>query len=251
MKKRTSKLTIGIILTLSSLFVVLIFIGTIFVFKHAYQEILLEDSINEINDLIDYDINNANIDRLLDTYVSSGEYLKVEKAVKEYFSDLLFYCRRVDDLGNDLDLIMVLSLDNFYVDMPNFNDSLNILEEKKIEITEAFENVSKLLDKTVINSYLDPSLSQFYVEYYNSLLSTDEELFENQNAINTDLNFISNVIDLYHDFFTFLKVNQDYWMVDREYIYFANTDLENEYNYYLNQMENISREDFDFTEDFI
>ena len=71
MKKRTSKLTIGIILTLSSLFVVLIFIGTIFVFKHAYQEILLEDSINEINDLIDYDINNANIDRLLDTYVSS------------------------------------------------------------------------------------------------------------------------------------------------------------------------------------
>lgn len=27
--------------------------------------------------------------------------------------------------------------------------------------------------------------------------------------------------------------------------------LENEYNYYLNQMENISREDFDFTEDFI
>ena len=251
MKKRTSKLTIGIILTLSSLFVVLIFVGAIFVFKHAYQEILLEDNIEEINNLIDYDINNANIDKLLETYVSNGEYLKVEKALKEYLSDLLFYCRRIEDFGNDQDLIMVFSLDNFYLDMPNFNDSLAILKEKKVEITDAFENASKLLNETVINSYLDSDLSQFYVEYYNSLLYTDEELVENQKAINSDLNLIINIIDLYNDFFTFLKVNQDYWLIEGEYIYFANTDLENEYQYYLNQMENIGSEDFDFTEDFI
>ena len=48
------------------------------------------------------------IDDLLNNYVSSGDYLVVEKATKEYLKDILYYARRIDELNDNEEFIMVL-----------------------------------------------------------------------------------------------------------------------------------------------
>ena len=126
--KRTSKLTIGIILTLASICctIAAIFFGVI-IFYSVNQELKIENDLSEIDYLVNYDMFDPRIDDLLNNYVSSGNYLVVEKATKEYLKDILYYARRIDELNDNEEFIMVLSMENFYGDMPEFNDSLRII----------------------------------------------------------------------------------------------------------------------------
>ena len=72
--KRTSKLTIGIILTLSSIFVIAaIFFGSV-IFYSVNQELKIENDLSEIDYLVNYDMFDPRIDDLLNNYVSSGNY---------------------------------------------------------------------------------------------------------------------------------------------------------------------------------
>ena len=54
------------------------------------------------------------------------------------------------------------------------------------------------------------------------------------------------MLDLYEEFYTFLSDNKDDWIVDGEYIYFSNTDLEKEYLDILYRIENIEYYDNSF-----
>ena len=59
--KRTSKLTIGIILTLSSIFVIAaIFFGVI-IFYSVNQELKIENNLSEIDYLVNYDMFDPRI----------------------------------------------------------------------------------------------------------------------------------------------------------------------------------------------
>ena len=70
--KRTSKLTIGIILTLSSIFVIAaIFFGCV-IFYSVNQELKIENNLSEIDYLVNYDMFDPRIDDLLNNYVTSG-----------------------------------------------------------------------------------------------------------------------------------------------------------------------------------
>ena len=63
--KRTSKLTIGIILTLSSIFVIAaIFFGSV-IFYSVNQELKIENDLSEIDYLVNYDMFDPRIDDLL------------------------------------------------------------------------------------------------------------------------------------------------------------------------------------------
>ena len=97
--KRTSKLTIGIILSVASVFMItIIFFGGI-IFYIVKEELKIENNLSEIDYLVNYDINDSRIDDLLNNYVSSGDYLVVERACKEYLKDILYYARKIDELN--------------------------------------------------------------------------------------------------------------------------------------------------------
>ena len=151
--KRTSKLTIGIILSVASVFMItIIFFGGI-IFYIVKEELKIENNLSEIDYLVNYDINDSRIDDLLNNYVSSGDYLVVERACKEYLKDILYYARKIDELNYNEEFIMVLSMENFYSDMPEFNDSLRIIADVSLEITDIQENFVNLLQEDVVFIY--------------------------------------------------------------------------------------------------
>lgn len=244
--KRTSKLTIGIILTLSSIFVIAaIFFGSV-IFYSVNQELKIENNLSEIDYLVNYDMFDPRIDDLLNNYVSSGNYLVVEKATKEYLKDILYYARRIDELNDNEEFIMVLSMENFYSDMPEFNDSLRIIADVSLEITDIQENFVNLLQEDVVLSYLDDNIFSYYKDYYKELIFDTDSIEDDALTIESNLDFVLSVLDLYEEFYTFLSDNKDDWIVDGEYIYFSNTDLEEEYLDILYRIENIEYYDNSF-----
>ena len=237
--KRTSKLTIGIILTLSSIFVIAaIFFGVI-IFYSVNQELKIENNLSEIDYLVNYDMFDPRIDDLLNNYVSSGNYLVVEKATKEYLKDIIYYARRIDELNDNEEFIMVLSMENFYSDMPEFNDSLRIISDVSLEITDIQENFVNLLQEDVVLSYLNDNIFSYYKDYYKELIFDTDSIEDDALTIESNLDFVLSVLDLYEEFYTFLSDSKDDWIVDGEYIYFSNTDLEEEYLDILYRIENI------------
>lgn len=244
--KRTSKLTIGIILTLSSIFVIAaIFFGSV-IFYSVNQELKIENDLSEIDYLVNYDMFDPRIDDLLNNYVSSGNYLVVEKATKEYLKDILYYARRIDELNDNEEFIMVLSMENFYSDMPEFNDSLRIIADVSLEITDIQENFVNLLQEDVVLSYLDDNIFSYYKDYYKELIFDTDSIEDDALTIESNLDFVLSVLDLYEEFYTFLSDSKDDWIVDGEYIYFSNTDLEEEYLDILYRIENIEYYDNSF-----
>lgn len=244
--KRTSKLTIGIILTLSSIFVIAaIFFGSV-IFYSVNQELKIENNLSEIDYLVNYDMFDPRIDDLLNNYVSSGDYLVVEKATKEYLKDILYYARRIDELNDNEEFIMVLSMENFYGDMPEFNDSLRIISDVSLEITDIQENFVNLLQEDVVLSYLDDNIFSYYKDYYKDLIFDADSIEDDALTVESNLDFVLSVLDLYEEFYTFLSDNKDDWIVDGEYIYFSNTDLEEEYLDILYRIENIEYYDNSF-----
>lgn len=217
--KRTSKLTIGIILTLSSIFVIAaIFFGSV-IFYSVNQELKIENNLSEIDYLVNYDMFDPRIDDLLNNYVSSGDYLVVEKATKEYLKDILYYARRIDELNDNEEFIMVLSMENFYSDMPEFNDSLRIISDVSLEITDIQENFVNLLQENVVLSYLNDNIFSYYKDYYKELIFDADSIEDDALTIESNLDFVLSVLDLYEEFYTFLSDNKDDWIVDGEYIY--------------------------------
>ena len=244
--KRTSKLTIGIILTLSSIFVIAaIFFGCV-IFYSVNQELKIENNLSEIDYLVNYDMFDPRIDDLLNNYVTSGNYLVVEKATKEYLKDILYYARRIDELNDNEEFIMVLSMENFYSDMPEFNDSLRIIADVSLEITDIQENFVNLLQEDVVLSYLDDNIFSYYKDYYKELIFDTDSIEDDALTIESNLDFVLSVLDLYEEFYTFLSDSKDDWIVDGEYIYFSNTDLEEEYLDILYRIENIEYYDNSF-----
>ena len=244
--KRTSKLTIGIILTLSSIFVIAaIFFGSV-IFYSVNQELKIENDLSEIDYLVNYDMFDPRIDDLLNNYVSSGNYLVVEKATKEYLKDILYYARRIDELNDNEEFIMVLSMENFYSDMPEFNDSLRIIADVSLEITDIQDNFVNLLQEDVVLSYLDDNIFSYYKDYYKELIFDADSIEDDALTVESNLDFVLSVLDLYEEFYTFLSDNKDDWIVDGEYIYFSNTDLEEEYLDILYRIENIEYYDNSF-----
>lgn len=244
--KRTSKLTIGIILTLSSIFVIAaIFFGSV-IFYSVNQELKIENDLSEIDYLVNYDMFDPRIDDLLNNYVTSGNYLVVEKATKEYLKDILYYARRIDELNDNEEFIMVLSMENFYSDMPEFNDSLRIIADVSLEITDIQENFVNLLQEDVVLSYLDDNIFSYYKDYYKELIFDADSIEDDALTVESNLDFVLSVLDLYEEFYTFLSDNKDDWIVDGEYIYFSNTDLEEEYLDILYRIENIEYYDNSF-----
>ncbi len=244
--KRTSKLTIGIILTLSSIFVIAaIFFGSV-IFYSVNQELKIENDLSEIDYLVNYDMFDPRIDDLLNNYVTSGNYLVVEKATKEYLKDILYYARRIDELNDNEEFIMVLSMENFYSDMPEFNDSLRIIADVSLEITDIQENFVNLLQEDVVLSYLDNNIFSYYQDYYKELIFDADSIEDDALTVESNLDFVLSVLDIYEEFYTFLSDNKDDWTVDGEYIYFSNTELEEEYLDILYRIENIEYYDNSF-----
>ncbi len=245
--KKTSKKFIAVILSIYTLFVIVgIFIGINF-YQNLQAEALLEKEFDEIEYLIENEgLDSYIVDSKLKNYVTTNGYLGVEMAIKSYLQDLIDQCRDLTDIYNDYDLYEVLYLNNFDADAPLFEYSKNVLSTNRDKLVVIQDELTNLFNKDTIMTYgEDYNLNWYYLTYYKNLMIDDSLIQDNQEEINTSINYILNMFDAYMAYFTFLSDNHEYWTMDDEYIYFETDELLAEYNRLLSIINNM-----DFSTDF-
>lgn len=239
--KRTSKALTAAILIFYSLFIVFAFAVGFFVITGIKEEVTLENEFSAIEDLIDNSsIDNTQIDYMLNNFVTTGDYLNVEKAIKDYLEDLLVECRRLDNIFQSQDLTNVLSLYNFDADAPYFYESQNIIENYYQELKNIKTNLINLLDTDSIISYAEAyQLQDYYLDYFKTLIIDENMLNTNRNDIENSLDYALNTLDIYKELFELLSNNVDSWTMDEDYIYFDNDNLLEEYNRLIEIINNM------------
>ena len=239
--KRTSKALTAAILIFYSLFIVFAFAVGFFVITGIKEEVTLENEFSAIEDLIDNSsIDNTQIDYMLNNFVTTGDYLNVEKAIKDYLEDLLVECRRLDNIFQSQDLTNVLSLYNFDADAPYFYESQHIIENYYQELKNIKTNLINLLDTDSIISYAEAyQLQDYYLDYFKNLIIDENMLNTNRNDIENNLDYALNTLDIYKELFELLSNNVDSWTMDEDYIYFDNDNLLEEYNRLIEIINNM------------
>ena len=239
--KRTSKTFTICLMATYTLIVTFLAIVGYYVYDGLKTEKMLDDEFSKIEYIINRDgISNNTLDIMLNNYVSDGEYLQVEMAIKNYFKDFLNECRRLEDLYTNYELNRVLYLDNFDEDAPYFETSKKIITDAQVDFTSIQKNLTDYFSKEKIMSYInDYDLSWYYVDYYENMTTDENIIDENKEEIHSSIEYVLAVLNAYNNYFTFLSNNADYWSIDEEYIYFDNDDLLEEYNHLLDIIENI------------
>ena len=239
--KRTSKTFTICLMATYTLIVTFLAIVGYYVYDGLKTEKMLDDEFSKIEYIINRDgISNNTLDIMLNNYVSDGEYLQVEMAIKNYFKDFLNECRRLEDLYTNYELNRVLYLDNFDEDAPYFETSKKIITDAQVDFTSIQKNLTDYFSKEKIMSYInDYDLSWYYVDYYENMTIDENIIDENKEEIDSSIEYVLAVLNAYNNYFTFLSDNADYWSIDEEYIYFDKDDLLEEYNHLLDIIENI------------
>lgn len=239
--KRTNKAFIGILMAGYALLMIFIVLVGVNVYQGIVTEKNLDDEFAQIEYLIDTNgITDNTIDIKLNSYVSDGDYLDVEMAIKEYLRDLLFECRRLEDVYNNSQLNKVINLYNFDEDAPYFENSKKIIDEARINLEDIGNNLNALFDEDKIMSYAQNyDLEYYYLDYYKNSMIDYEIIDENKKDIDSSIDYGISMLNAYTEYFTFLSDNSAYWTMDEEYIYFDTDELVEEYNRLLDIINNM------------
>lgn len=239
--KRTNKALTAAILTFYSLFIIFCFLVGFLAITGIKEEVKLESEFTSIENLIDNSsIDNPQIENMLNNYVTTGDYLNVEKAIKDYLRDLLDECQRLDDIFQSQELLNVLSFSNFESDTPYFSNSKNTINTYSQELKSIKNNLINLLDTNNILNYANKyHLEGYYLEYFKTLIIDENMLNTNRDDIESNIDYALNMLDIYTELFALLSTNTDSWTMDEDYIYFDNDDLLNEYNRLLDIISNM------------
>ena len=216
-KKKIIFIIIGILL---ALFIVLV---TYFVIRDFKEEKKLREDIIEINDMINSEKKDFKvIKKRLKTYVTTGDNLKLEKSVKEYYIDSVNLIEEFDKIYDEEKLSSILTISNFVMDGKDFVISKNYLSNVNDNLDNYSKRVNKQLSNKKIMSYYNKyKLDSYYEELFNDLIN-NFSYFGTESSFDKEIDYIKNFVKNIDNVITFLIDNKDYWNIVNYNIEFNN-----------------------------
>lgn len=231
MKKKIFFITIGIILCL-------IFGGIIFVVRDLRQEKTLRDEIASIQELagseqMDIDAVNEKLGHI----VTTGDYAKVEKAVKNYMADNFNNAITIAEALNDEVLTNALTAENYMSDGPDFVKTKLLLSDLQKRLTKAKEEQKRLSTNETVMSYLKDKEDSYYVNLYKEIIGEEESASENAIEIEQSIDEVLDMVAVEQSVIDFLSENKGQWTVQDGIIAFSDEALNVQYNQLLLELE--------------
>ena len=230
MKKKTKI----ILLIIAILVIALIAIIAFKVTSDLKQEEILEKELDSLYDLLDnYPLDYESLNKQLPTTVTTGDYAKVEKAVKDYSKDFVNYMKQLDALVNNETIIYALNIENIKEDGPNFTNTKNILSESKTTLDTILTNFSNYLTEETALSYIkDIELDEYYTNIYKQYTLGDNlsEMESTRDEILKSLNDLKSLIENEEEAINFLVANKGSWEIENDQLVFYSDSLINQYN---------------------
>ncbi len=224
----------GIVLGVCAVVVVLV--GYLVYFGYnKYQESLIFREGEKIGDM---DVLEGEVDTKLYT---SGDYQVVEKTMKDYIVEYVDVTREIVNRLSDEKFTNLLTYENVEQDGKEFTETLNYLNEQKTELQEGFDRVIAMSsDVEVMKAIEDKNVGTKYENLYREVMldsSLSDALKDEQTTLIETRDDMMNFIDQYIEVFEFLKEHQNDYVLENGQILFQNESLLNQYQSYLNALQ--------------
>ena len=222
--------------------IVFIVIGIIILVLLGIFGYMVVDEMNQTNKLIvevdeisqmfnqtsiDYDA----IEQKLTTNVSKGDYLVVEKAVKQYLSDGLTSMKELQEIVDDDRITTLLTIENYSEDGPDFVNTKEYIQNTRTTLENLKNQFISYTTQEKMDEYIsDKGLDEYYIELYNELMGGDKIMQSDIEELESSLDSIINMLNNTEIVIDFLIENKDSWQVQGENIMFFSNELVNEYN---------------------
>ena len=222
--------------------IVFIVIGIIILALLGIFGYMVVDEMNQTNKLIievgevsqmfnQTSLDYEAIEQKLSTNVSKGDYLVVEKAVKQYLSDALASMKELQSVVDDDRITTLLTIDNYAEDGPDFVNTKEYIQNTRTALENLKNEFISYTTQEKMDEYIsDKGLDEYYIELYNELMGGDKIMQADIEELESSLDSIINMLSNTEVVIDFLIENKDSWQLQGENIVFFSNDLVNEYN---------------------
>ena len=220
--------------------IILIVIGVIayFVITDLQQEDKLTAELQEISNLV----NNQNVDidqinERLDRTVTRGDYVVVEQSFKQYLKDNFDVSMKIADILNDEKLTTILTADNYKQDGKDFIETKNYISTTRDQLETYKTEYKDFFTEDKVMSYInDKNLDSYYTDLYKQELVGDIESDNETEVVESAVNDVIGILDIYEEVINFLVDNQNSWNVQDDTIEFTSESLQNQYNSLIDKL---------------
>lgn len=230
-------LIIGIIIGVIVL--VAIIAGGYFFMNDSIQKAKILETFGEIEEITKSgNFNMEQLNEKTNTIVSSGKYAKVEKAAKNYASDLFSKAFEIRSMLEDEKMAQLLTASNYAEDGPEFVESKKYISETKQKLEQGKAEMLGYIEEGKINSYIEAETTDGYcVELYQQLLSEDIEMSDaEKKEFETSIDKVISMLQIEEDVLNFLIENKGKWEVEGNQVLFSSNSLVTEYNGFLTKL---------------
>lgn len=228
--KKKILITIGVLILLIAILV------AIFVVKDLRQEKTLRDEIASIQELAGSEQMDA-VNEKLGHIVTTGDYAKVEKAVKNYMADNFNNAITIAEVLSDEVLTSALTAENYASDGPDFVKTKLLLSDLQKRLTKAKEEQKRLSTNEIVMSYLKDKEDSYYVELYKEIIGEEESASEDAIEIGQSIDEVLDMVAVEQSVIDFLSENKGQWTVQDGIIAFSDEALNVQYNQLLLELE--------------
>lgn len=228
--KKKILITIGVLILLIAILI------AIFVVKDLRQEKTLRDEIASIQELAGSEQMDT-VNEKLGHIVTTGDYAKVEKAVKNYMADNFNNAITIAEALNDEVLTNALTAENYMSDGPDFVKTKLLLSDLQKRLTKAKEEQKRLSTNETVMSYLKDKEDSYYVDLYKEIIGEEESASEDAIEIEQSIDEVLDMVAVEQSVIDFLSENKGQWTVQDGIIAFSDEALNVQYNQLLLELE--------------
>lgn len=227
-----------IFLIILALIVIITILIGIMVVKDLKEEDKLRSEIANIDELINSDdLDDKLINKKLKTYVTTGENLTLEKAVKRYYLDYYNLVKKYNNIVNEKKISNLISINNFIADGKDFTISKNYINDVNNNLDEIVNEVTNQISSKTKNRYFkEYKLDSYYEDIYSELTSSSL-YFGTEKSFKKDVSELKDLINLIGDTLTYLSDNKSHWLITNNTIIFDSKEKLNEFGILLSKIE--------------
>ena len=233
MKKRTK------ILIIVGVIILIIIAGILYLvaLDEKQNELLTEELAKTEEYAQTGNMDNEELQNILNRTVTTGNYSKIEKACKQYLTDILAQQEKIKQILEDEKLTKILSAENYQVDGPEFVSTKEYITTTRTNLNKYTEELTQLISEEKILSYAEnQGMDSTDIEIYRQELTGQINEEESKNELKSSVSEITKILDIAEKVIDFLIQNKTHWVVEEENIIFDNQQLSDKYNTFISEL---------------
>ena len=233
------KKNVKIIIIAGVIILAIALVGGYFFINDMKQKEKLVDELSQIEEMTksgEFDMEKLN--EKTSNIVTTGKYAKVEKAAKNYASDVFNKANEIKTVLEDEKMAQLLTASNYKTDGPEFVETKKYLSETKEKLQNFKTEMFGYLEDGKISSYIEAETTDSYsIELYKELLKEDIEMPESERKeMEQAIDKVASMLDIAEEIINFLVENKGQWQVQGEQIVFNSNSLVQKYNGFLTKL---------------